>query len=197
MRHESLLFAFSSVRAAPFGQSLWTPHFLKEFLDVVISFGKGKAPFCRGAVAPLTSAFPGALLQISPLGQPMQQGIERARADRVTVPSKLLDEAEPVNVFPGRVTQHMKLYQAAPKIPMAVSWTGAHRAEHISRREGMGPVSRADRHGKGGGGGLAWRVPHSRSEWEHNANQAGHSVRRIAPDGRPPGFEVRLDRPAV
>ena len=65
----------------------------------MISFCKRPAPFRGSVVPPLSSALAGALAQIPPLGQPMEQGIECPRADRVTVSAKFFDEAQPVNVF--------------------------------------------------------------------------------------------------
>jgi hypothetical protein len=58
-------------------------HLSEELLDIVVSLGEGTACFAGGVIAALTPAFPGALAQITPLGEPMEQRIERARADRI------------------------------------------------------------------------------------------------------------------
>jgi hypothetical protein len=49
------------------------------------------------------------------------------------VSAKLFDQAQPVNVFLGCVMQHMKLYQAAPKVAMVAFLIDRHPRELISR----------------------------------------------------------------
>jgi hypothetical protein len=98
----------------------------------VISFGKRAAPLGRGVILALTPAFACALAQVTALGQAVEEGIERARADRVTVAAKFFDETQAVNVLLARVVQHMKLYQAAPEVAMVVSPMDTHPAELIS-----------------------------------------------------------------
>ena len=70
-------------------------HLVKQRLDIVVSLGERPAPFCGGGVAPLTPDAAGTLAQRAPLGEPMQQRIERSGADVVAVPAKLFDEASP------------------------------------------------------------------------------------------------------
>lgn len=48
------------------------------------------------------------------------------------MPAKLFDEAQPVDVFLGRMVQHMQLYEATPKVSMVVSRTVTHPEELIS-----------------------------------------------------------------
>lgn len=57
------------------------------------------------------------------------------------MPAKLLDEAQPVNVFLGRVTQHMKPYQPAPKLAVIASGSGTHPRKHISWHRKMERVN--------------------------------------------------------
>jgi hypothetical protein len=114
------------------------PHLLEQLPDVVKSLRERAAPFGGGVIPSPASPLRGALTQISPLGQPVQERVESARAYRVSVAAKLFDESKAINVFFGRVMQHVKLYQTAPEIAMTASWTGTHQREHISGRRPFG-----------------------------------------------------------
>lgn len=101
-------------------------HLCEKLCDIVVSLSKGMPSLGSGVIAPLPSPVGGALAEISPISEPVQQRVQRARPDRVAVPAKLLDERQPINVAFGGVMQYVKRYQTAPKICMATSWTQTH-----------------------------------------------------------------------